>query len=181
MDVHLNEIIDDGFIHSKIVKMYTPPQDKEYYAKGLAKGISSFSHEFLKSNPDLLIVFGDRLEPFAATLAAATQNIPIVHIHGGDKTDSGHIDENIRYSISKFAHLHFTATTEHTNRLIRMGEQPWRIHQVGALGLDSIKKRKFVSKSQLSKKLSVNLCRGYIVCLFHPVSTQKESCWNAYA
>ena len=170
----LNEILHDGFTHPNTVKMYNSRYTRGYHAKGLGNGISRFSYEFSKSNPDLLIVFGDRLEPFAATLAAATLNIPIVHIHGGDKTDSGHIDENIRYSISKFAHLHFTATTEHTNRLIRMGEQPWRIHQVGALGLDSIKQGKFLSKSQLSKKLSAHLGEMYIVCLFHPINSQKD-------
>lgn len=171
----VNEILQDGYNKIVIIEMYNSNYcDSSYYAHALGSGIKNFSNEFLKSKPDLIIVLGDRLEPLAATLAAATMNIPVAHIHGGDKTDSGHIDEQIRHSISKFAHLHLTATREHSDRLARMGEEQWRIRQVGALGLDSIKNAVFLSKTQLSSKLCIKLENEYIVCLFHSVTTQKD-------
>lgn len=170
----INEIESDGFKINGLVDMYDQDDDTGYHGKALGKGIIGFTNILSGLMPDLLVVFGDRLEPFAATLSAATLNIPIAHIHGGDKTDSGHIDENIRYSISKFSHLHFTATNQHSNRLIQMGEEPWRIHEVGALGLDSIVGELFLSKDELSKFLDITLPEKYAVCLFHPVSTQPE-------
>ncbi|KAF5083761.1 UDP-N,N'-diacetylbacillosamine 2-epimerase [anaerobic digester metagenome] len=170
----INEIESDGFKINSLVEMYDQDDDTGYHGKALGRGIIGFTNIFLGLMPDLLVVLGDRLEPFAATLSAATLNIPIAHIHGGDKTDSGHIDENIRYSISKFSHLHFTATNQHSKRLIQMGEEPWRIHEVGALGLDSILGEPFLSKDELSKFLNITLPEKYAVCLFHPVSTQPE-------
>ena len=121
----IKEIEKEGFKIDGIVEMYDDDkEDITYHGKALAKGIAGFASLLSKIKPDILVVLGDRLEPLAATLAAATLRIPIAHIHGGDKTDSGHIDENIRHSITRFANIHFTATKEHTKRLIKMGEEP---------------------------------------------------------
>lgn len=171
----INEINKNGFEIDSIVEMYVDnEEDVAYYGKALAKGIADFTSLLSEIKLDILIVLGDRLEPLSATLAAATLRIPIAHIHGGDKTDSGHIDESIRHSITRFAHIHFTATKEHTNRLIKMGEDPWRIFEVGALSLDSIINQKFISKEDLAKKLGIKPDDGIIVCVFHPVHLEKE-------
>jgi UDP-hydrolysing UDP-N-acetyl-D-glucosamine 2-epimerase len=156
-------------------KMYNKNFSKStYYGEALAKGIKEITWILCRSKPDILVIFGDRLEALAAALAAACLNIPIAHIHGGDKTDSGHIDESIRHGITRFAHIHFTATKNHTNRLIKMGEERWRIFQVGALGLDSIINQKFLTKEELAKKLNINFDNKLIICIFHPVHLEKD-------
>jgi len=170
----IKEIEKEGFKIDGIVEMYDDKEDITYHGKALAKGIAGFTSLLSKINPNILVVLGDRLEPLAATLAAATLRIPIAHIHGGDKTDSGHIDESIRHAITRFANIHFTATKEHTKRLIEMGEDPWRIFEVGALGLDSIINQEFLPKENLAKKIGINFDDKIIVCVFHPVHLEKE-------
>ena len=171
----INEIKKNSFEIDGIVEMYSDnEEDINYYGKALAKGVAGFTSTLSKIKPDILVVLGDRLEPLAATLGAATLRIPIAHIHGGDKTDSGHIDENIRHSITRFAHIHFTAMKEHTTRLIKMGEEPWRIFEVGALSLDFIINQELVSKESRAKKLGINTDDKIIICVFHPVHLEKE-------
>lgn len=171
----LKEIKKDGFKIAAIVRMYSENEsDEDFYGKSLAKGVEGFTKVLARIRPDILVVFGDRLEPLAATLAAATLRIPIAHIQGGDKTDSGHIDEPIRHSITKFANIHFTATRKSSERLIKMGEEPWRVHKVGALGLDSVLRQLPISKKRLAKELNVNLKKPFIVCVYHPVHLEKE-------
>lgn len=170
----INEIKNDGFDITRTVKLYDKKvKNNSYYSESLARGIRNFSHAFHELKPDITVVFGDRIEALAAALASATMRIPLAHIHGGDKTDDGHIDESIRNSISQFAHIHFTATKSHSQRLIRFGEQPWRIIQVGALGLDSIVDRKPISKKILFKKLGLE-DQKTLVCLFHPVNAEEH-------
>lgn len=170
----IKEIEEDGFKINNIVKMYGEEKDITYHGKGLAKGIAGFTSLFGKIKPHMLVVLGDRLEPLAATLSAATLQIPIAHIQGGDKTDSGHIDESIRHSITRFAHIHFTATNKHKERLIKMGEEAWRIFNVGALNLDSIINQEPILREELFKKLEIEPNGKIIVCIFHPVHLEKE-------
>jgi UDP-hydrolysing UDP-N-acetyl-D-glucosamine 2-epimerase len=171
----INEIKRDGFKVEKIVKMYFGNEkDSEYHGRALGKGIRNFTKVLSGIKPDILVVLGDRLEPLAATLAAATLKITIAHIHGGDKTDSGHIDECIRHTITRFAHIHFAPTKKCKERLIKMGEEGWRIHNVGALNLDTILRSPKIKKEILFKKLELNLNPKIILCIFNPVHLEAE-------
>ncbi len=172
----IDEIIADGFEVTASIEMYREELfgSESYHGKALARGITGFTEVFMKYRPEMVVVFGDRLEPLAAALAASMLRLPLVHIHAGDKTDSGHIDESVRFAISRFAHLLLAATQEHANRLIRMGEEPWRVHDVGALGLDSILGLQPLPKSLLYEKYELNENSNLIICLFHPVHLEKE-------
>ena len=57
-------------------------------------------------------------------------NIPVAHLCGGDRV-VGNVDDQVRHAVTKLAHLHFTTNQESTDRIIRMGEQPFRVHNVG--------------------------------------------------
>ncbi|NQT30405.1 MAG: UDP-N-acetylglucosamine 2-epimerase (hydrolyzing) [Candidatus Saganbacteria bacterium] len=170
----VKEIARDGFKLSGTVNMYPRKGSNgaAYHGKALGIATANFAKVLSQLKPDMLVVLGDRLEPLAAVLAAATLNIPIAHIAGGDKTDSGHIDESIRYAITRFAHLHFTATKKHAARLLAMGEEPFRVLNVGSLGLDSIVGQKLLDKKKLFKKLGLCSGKKVIVCVFH--SNQME-------
>lgn len=172
----INEIRKDGLKIDAEVQMYVGDEsDPAYYGRALGCGIEGFTEALLRVKPDILVVIGDRLEALAATLAASSLRISIAHIHGGDKTDSGHIDESIRHAVTRFAHIHFPATEEHANRLAKMGEEPWRIHRVGALGLDSIVNQQSFSKEELASRLNITPLEPIIACVFHPVHLEKET------
>jgi len=151
----IKEIKKDGFKTDKKVIMYGKNEKAEcYYGEALGKGIENFTEMFLKIKPDILVVTGDRLEPLAATLAAANLIIPVVHIHGGEKTNSGCIDESIRHAITRFAHIHLVSTEKSKKRLLKMGEESWRIFRVGALGQESFLNSKKVNKDVLLRNFN---------------------------
>jgi UDP-hydrolysing UDP-N-acetyl-D-glucosamine 2-epimerase len=131
-------------------------------------------HQFrVYSKIDWVIVLGDTWPMLEATIQAVDHNIPVAHIHGGDKT--GSIDESIRHAITRFAHLHFPSLPEHAERLIKMGEEPWRIKTVGPLGIYAMPEASFIPKETLLKALELD-ARPIILVIQHPVSTEiKEA------
>lgn len=136
-------------------------------AKAIARGLDGMVDVFDTERPDLVVVLGDRGEMLAGTLAAVHLNIPVVHIHGGER--SGSIDESVRHAISKLAHYHFTATELARKRLIQMGELPEHVFVVGAPGLDGIVEEVTASREQLSEQVGFD-SRGQIALLvFHPL------------
>jgi GDP/UDP-N,N'-diacetylbacillosamine 2-epimerase (hydrolysing) len=171
----MNDIKKDGFLVSEKIKMYSEDTDDPlYYGDALGEGVKNFNKAFLKTRPDIVVVFGDRLEPLAATLAAATSQFPIVHIHGGDKADDGHIDECVRNSITKFSHIHFPPTEKCKDRIIKMGEKSWRVHNVGALNIESILNTPKIEKEILFGKLNLKTNQKNIVCVFHPINLEAD-------
>lgn len=171
----INEIKRDGFKINKKIKIYIGNQNNpEYYGKALARGINQFIKTFSKVKPNILVIFGDRLEPLAGVMAASFLKIPIAHIHGGDRTESTDVDESIRHSITRFAHIHFTPTSKTRLRLVKMGEESWRIYKVGALGLDSVIYEKLLTKNELFQKFQLSPNRKLIICLFHSIHLQPE-------
>ncbi len=92
---------------------------------------------FVRFNPDVLLLLGDRYELIGPALIATTLRCPIAHVHGGEAS-FGSFDNQIRDAISKLAHIHFVAAEPFKERLIAIGEDPERIHVVGAPGLDNL-------------------------------------------
>lgn len=116
--------------------------------------------------PDMLMVHGDRGEHLAAALAGIHLNIPITHSQGGDI--SGNIDEIIRHSITKLAHIHFPETKQAAQRIARLGEEPWRIHTAGSLYIDRIVKKMYPPVVGIKKTYGIADWREYAIVLFHP-------------
>ena len=145
--------------------------------KTMALAISTMLMEFTKilndDRPDLILVLGDRGEMLAAAVAGLYLNIPVAHIHGGER--SGTIDESIRHAISKLSHIHLVATEESSSRLISLGEACDRVHVTGAPGLDGIHELASYSRSSLVRKF--DLIYGQTICLFvfHPVVQESAS------
>jgi UDP-hydrolysing UDP-N-acetyl-D-glucosamine 2-epimerase len=171
----IDDIKADNIKIDAIVNMYDESEDSQaYYGSALARGINGFTLELQRLSPDIVVLLGDRLEPLAATLAAVFLKIPIAHLHGGDKTDSGTIDESIRHSITRFSNVHLVALSEHRERLMKMGEDPSRIHVVGSMGLDTIVKRESVSKSEISSRIKFRLDDESLLMIFHPVHHENN-------
>lgn len=138
-----------------------------YCVIGMAKALK-------KIRPDIVMVLGDRGETLATAIAAAHMYIPIAHIHGGDTDHGSNIDESIRPAITKFSHLHFPATKESARRIIKLGEEPWRVHVVGSPSIDAIKSRKLFSKKELFRRLKFDPRKPLILTLQHPLMIEKE-------
>ena len=122
----INEIEKDGFYIDKKVEMLLSSDSAVGVSKSIGLGIIGFADALEDLSPDLLLVLGDRFEIFSASTAAMIKRIPIAHLHGGESTE-GLIDEPIRHSITKMAHLHFVAIEEYKNRVIQLGESPDRV------------------------------------------------------
>jgi GDP/UDP-N,N'-diacetylbacillosamine 2-epimerase (hydrolysing) len=124
------------------------------------------------SRPDIVMVLGDRGEMLAGALAAIHLNIPVVHIHGGER--SGTVDEPVRHAISKLAHLHFVATDESKMRLVRMGEAEDRVFVVGAPGLDGLGETALVNRQTLCAGVGFDPTRPVALLVYHPVLQEAD-------
>jgi GDP/UDP-N,N'-diacetylbacillosamine 2-epimerase (hydrolysing) len=124
-------------------------------------------------SPDAILLLGDRGEMLAGALAAIHLNIPVVHIHGGER--SGTVDEPVRHAISKLAHWHCVATQESRLRLIRMGEDPSRICVTGAPGLDGLEALASLGREELHKSCGFHPARKVALLVFHPVLQEASS------
>lgn len=136
-------------------------------ASAIGNEILGITEVLSNEKPDLLMVLGDRGEMLAGAIAAIHLNIPVVHIHGGER--SGTIDELLRHAISKLSHYHFVTTNEASERLIRMGEKPKNIFVTGAPGLDSIREQATIKKDDLYGELGLLVNKTVTVVIFHPV------------
>ncbi|MBF89506.1 MAG: UDP-N-acetylglucosamine 2-epimerase (hydrolyzing) [Candidatus Marinimicrobia bacterium] len=168
------EIEKDGFQIDKKVEMLLSLDTPSAISKSTGLGLIGFSDALNDLAPDIVIVLGDRFEVFSAALAATFARIPFAHIHGGESTE-GVIDEAIRHSITKMAWWHFVAAKEYEKRVLQLGENPKQIFNVGGLGVDSIKRTKFLSKRELEANIGVRFLKKNLLVTFHPVTLEKNS------
>lgn len=133
----INEIKKDNFKIHEIRAIYGE-DNKESAVHFLGEFISGLTKKIKETRPDILLILGDRAEMLGAAIVGAYLTIPVCHIHGGEVTST--VDEIARQAITKLSHIHFPATEKSAQRIIKMGEEKWRVHLVGAPGLDDIKK-----------------------------------------
>ncbi|MAI77059.1 MAG: UDP-N-acetylglucosamine 2-epimerase (hydrolyzing) [Pelagibacteraceae bacterium TMED65] len=166
----IKEIIKDNIRVDEKVKFDVP--NKSFgWSFTMGKAISKISMSLEKIKPDIVLIFGDRIETLSVCLASVYMNIPVAHIQAGDK--SGHIDDSARYAIAKLSHLHFASCLDSKNRLLKLGEQRFRIFNTGAPQLDNI--REDARNSSVTNiKLKKFIEKKFILVLFHPVLNEKE-------
>lgn len=162
----------DGFPVSEEVPFSPDEKGKASWARALGIALSGYAGAFENLRPDVVLLSGDRAETLAFCIAATYMGIPVAHIQAGDK--SGHIDDAARYAIGKLAHIHFASCQDSADRLIRMGEQPDRVHNVGAPQLDDIVNRNFSATSIQFEGRSIDLTDPYILLVQHPVMVEQD-------
>jgi UDP-N-acetylglucosamine 2-epimerase (non-hydrolysing)/GDP/UDP-N,N'-diacetylbacillosamine 2-epimerase (hydrolysing) len=168
----LDEIRDDGFHIDAEVKIEMDATSLFATAQAIGSGVLSISHVLNKLKPDMMVVYGDRVEGLAAVIASSQMNIPTAHIEGGDLTEGGALDDSVRHSMTKLAHLHFTTNKQATNRILAMGEESWRVHTVGFPAIDLISEGRFGSAKEVVEKLNLDLSRPVMLFTQHSVSTE---------
>ncbi len=169
-----NMIEKDGFFINHKVEMLLSSDTTIGITKSIGLGIIGFADALNNLKPDMIVLLGDRFEAFAAATSAMVSRIPIAHIHGGEATE-GLIDEAIRHSITKMSHLHFVSTEKYKQRVVQLGEQPKRVFNVGALGIDNIYKLKLIKKKEVESILNFKFLKKNLLITFHPVTLENNT------
>lgn len=169
-----HEIERDGVpIYRKIP--ITEKDDNAYaVSRTMANALCGFGAYFKEEKPDLLILLGDRTEMLAIASAAMNERIPIAHLHGGELTQ-GAVDDCVRHALTKMSYLHFASTEAYRNRIIQLGEDPARVFNVGALGVENILREQLLSRQELKTVVDFPVDRPYAVVTFHPVTLEKAT------
>jgi len=170
------EIEHDGFTIDYKVYMAddVAPDNANSTAKSISRGVSGFADTFDALKPDMLLILGDRYEMLAVASTALIYKIPIAHLHGGEITE-GAFDDAIRHAITKMSHLHFTSTEAYRKRVIQLGEQPNRVFNVGALGVENVMKNDFMTKEEIEQSLNFQMTDRCFLCTYHPVTLSNMS------
>lgn len=166
--------VEREFRISKKIEILLSSDTSVGVSKSMGLAQISFAEAYAELSPDIVVVLGDRFEIFSAAAAAMMARIPIAHIHGGEATE-GLIDEAIRHSITKMSQMHFTATETYRRRVIQLGEDPKRVFNVGAIGLDNINKLNLLSKDEFEESIGFKLGANNYLITFHPVTLEHAA------
>jgi len=148
--------------------------------RAMGKALIGFADVLARLQPDIMVLLGDRYEALAAAEAAMLARIPIAHIHGGEASE-GQIDEAIRHALTKMAHYHFVAADPYRVRVIQMGEQPDKVFNVGAPGLDAIVEAPTMSFDEAMISVGFQPRHPLFLVTYHPVTLQKGAAEDARA
>jgi UDP-hydrolysing UDP-N-acetyl-D-glucosamine 2-epimerase len=176
----LDFIEKDGFKVDEKVFIVLEGENKTAMAKTTGLGVMELANVFYNLQPDAVLTIADRFETIATSIAAAYQNIPLVHLQGGEVT--GNIDEKVRHANTKLADIHFVTSEDAKQRVERMGEDSGYVFNTGCpsidiaadvlktsgLGFDPIEKYGGVGGKFLSSE-------DYLVVMQHPVTTEYDA------
>lgn len=169
------EIERDGFRIDKKVEMLLSSDTANATAKSVGLGFIGFADAYEDLKPDMILVLGDRYEIISAVSTALFYKIPVAHLHGGEITE-GAYDDCIRHAITKMSHLHFTSTEEYRRRVIQLGEAPDRVFNVGAPGIENIKKVPLMGKAELEASLDgFTFGDKSLLVTYHPVTLENST------
>lgn len=166
-------IREDGFEPVRSIYYVVEGENPTTQAKSTGFGITEIATAFGDLNPDVVVTVADRFETMATAIAASYLNIPLAHIQGGEIT--GNIDGLVRHAVTKLAHIHFPSTKKSAERIIKMGEEPWRVHRTGCPSIDILITQD-LRLNDLFERYGgvgepVDPSKPYILMLQHPVTT----------
>ena len=169
--VTYRQIEKDGFKIDKKIEILLSSDTPVGISKSMGLFQISLCEAYQDLRPDIVVLLGDRFETLCAAATACVAGIPTAHIHGGEITE-GAFDEAFRHSITKMSHLHFTSTEEYRRRVIQLGEDPNRVFNVGALGVENIRRLRLLSRQKLEESINFLLGEQYILVTFHPATLE---------
>lgn len=166
------EIENDGFHIDYKVHMSLDGYSHVTQAKSLGIFLTSLPDIIANEKPDWILLAGDRGEQLMGAIAAAYTYTPVAHIQAGEV--SGNIDNMTRHAIGKLVHLHFASNQDAAERLIKLGEEAFRVHNVGAPQIDEMVAAQYTELSEIEEKLCVHLRDGYLLGVMHPVTEEAD-------
>jgi UDP-hydrolysing UDP-N-acetyl-D-glucosamine 2-epimerase len=170
----VREIEKDGFRIDAHVECLLSSDSDVGMAKTIGIATLSVADLFGKMRPDVLLLIADRYEMLAPASVALALRIPIAHIEGGEISE-GAIDDAVRNALTKMSHIHFTSTHAARQRVISMGEEPWRVHRAGAPSLDHLRRSALFSREDLEARLAIDLTQPTALVLYHPVTLARDT------
>lgn len=170
----VEEIKKDGFKISSKVNINFKKNISNSTSLAISDGVKKISNTLIKIKPDIFIVYADRFEGFAAVIASTQMNVVTAHIEGGDLTQGGALDDSVRHAMTKLSHIHFASNREAKKRIIKLGEEPWRVFNVGFAALDLLKKNNVANEFDIKNKLNIDLSLPIILFTQHSVTTRYE-------
>lgn len=143
--------------------------------KAIAQGITAISQCLELCKPDIVLISADRYESFAAMIAATQMGIPVAHHEGGEVTQGGTFDDSVRHAMSMLAHLHFTTNDKARERLLKMGEEPWRVFTVGSALYDYIRDGELPSRQEIEERFQISFDLPLVILTLHPVAIELDN------
>lgn len=170
----VSEIERDGLaIHARLECLLSSDTDIGM-AKTIGLATLSLADALGSLRPDLLLLIADRYEMLAPAAVALALRIPVAHIEGGEISE-GAIDDAVRNALTKMSHIHFTSTAAARERVIALGEEPWRVHHAGAPSVDHLVRSQLFSRGDLEKRLNFDLQPPPTVIAYHPVTLLRDT------
>lgn len=175
----IDEIRGDGFVVADEIESLLSGDQASSRVKGLAIQLQGLVQTVARIKPDILLVLGDREEAMTTALVGAYMNIPVAHIAGGDRV-IGNVDDQIRHAVTKLAHLHLVTNQESKERILRLGEQPFRVFDVGNPGLDRLLEVPIIDTLELSNRLGFSIVDGepLVILIQHVLSTEIDQAYE---
>lgn len=168
----VQEILNDGFTIDYRIFMSLDGNTHVSQVKSLGAFLSSMADILASNRPDWIVLAGDRGEQLMGAIAGAYCYVPVAHIQAGEV--SGNIDGMTRHAIGKYAHLHLASNEDAAERLIRLGEEPFRVHNVGAPQVDELVQGIVTPADQLIRSHGIAFDRPFILVVQHPVTEEFE-------
>lgn len=169
-------IEEDGFKIDKLIDIKIDNTDNSKILNSMSICQNEFGKYFQEKKFDAVMILGDRYEIFSVAIAAAMHNIPLIHLHGGEKT-LGNYDEFIRHAITKMSKLHLVSTKDYRRRVIQMGEHPDFVFNIGALGAENGFEMNIPTKNELEDRFE-KIKKDYFMVVFHPETVTDISVEN---
>jgi GDP/UDP-N,N'-diacetylbacillosamine 2-epimerase (hydrolysing) len=175
----VDEIRADGFVIADEIQNLLNGDQASFRVKGLAIQLQGLVQTIERVKPDILLVLGDREESMTTALAGAYMNIPVAHIAGGDRV-IGNVDDQVRHAVTKLAHIHLVTNAESQDRILRLGEQDFRVFNVGNPGLDRLLDVPFIDCAELSQRLGFSIAEDepLIMVIQHVISTEIDQAYK---
>jgi UDP-hydrolysing UDP-N-acetyl-D-glucosamine 2-epimerase len=170
----LQEINNDGIEVYAEAKIQTDFSLLNANPLAIGSAITEISNILANLKPHIFLVYADRFEGLAAVIASSQMNIPTAHVEGGDLTEGGALDDSVRHAMTKLAHLHFTTNEQSANRILAMGEESWRVHNVGFPAIDLIDSENYASVEEIKKRIPLDFTQPIILFTQHPVTTEPS-------
>jgi len=170
----VEEIEADGFSIDERVEIVLSSDTPVATAKAMALETIGIGEALARQRPDLLVVLGDRFEVLSAVQAAVVARVPVGHIAGGERTD-GAFDDAIRHAVTKLSQLHFVSAEPYRRRVVQLGEEPNRVFNVGAPGIEHLRCTPPLSRAELERQLGFPLKDRFLLVTYHPETLADRS------
>jgi len=179
----INEIKKDKIKIYQTIKLFNSGRNKDksdYTPKNISEIVEKYSTCLRRIKPDYNLVYADRFESFGAIIASSQMNIPTIHIEGGDKTEGGTLDDSVRHAMTKISHIHITTNDNAKKRIIKLGEEKWRVKNFGYSAMDYVKLKNYAKKSEIENKLKIKITKPIILFTQHPIPMENENIQNNF-